>query len=121
VGAPRELYDQPATPFVMSFLGPVTAVGDVLVRPHDLTISLERGEGREAQVSRVIHLGFEVRVELELADDGQVSVQLTKAEAEQLELSEGDIVYVSEPSSSPGLPPASRPSEAASPLPDPRG
>jgi sulfate transport system ATP-binding protein len=122
VGAPRELYDKPASPFVMGFLGPVTSVGDVLVRPHDLTVSLEPGEGRrEAQVSRVAHLGFEVRVELELADDGQVSVQLTKAEAEQLELAAGDIVYVSEPSSSPGPPPASRPSAEASPLPGPRG
>ncbi|MFL5843274.1 MAG: sulfate/molybdate ABC transporter ATP-binding protein [Solirubrobacteraceae bacterium] len=121
VGAPRELYDQPATPFVMSFLGPVTAVGDQLIRPHDLSVSLEPREGaREAQVSRVVHLGFEVRVELELADEGHVSVQLTKAEAEQLELSDGDIVYVSASPSSPGLPPASPPSEEASPLPDPQ-
>ena len=118
VGAPRELYDQPATPFVMSFLGPVTEVGDVLVRPHDLSVSLEPGDGaREAQVSRVVHLGFEVRVELELADDGQVSVQLTKAEAEQLELAQGDIVYVSASPSSPGPLPASPPSAAASPPP----
>jgi sulfate transport system ATP-binding protein len=115
VGAPRELYDAPATEFVMGFLGPVTKVGDALLRPHDLSVSLERGEGsREAQVSRVVHLGFEVRVELELADEGAVSVQLTKAEAEQLELADGDIVYVSASPSLPGPPPASRPSEAAS-------
>jgi sulfate transport system ATP-binding protein len=115
VGAPRELYDAPATEFVMSFLGPVTKVGDALLRPHDLSVSLEQREGsREAQVSRVVHLGFEVRVELELADEGAVSVQLTKAEAEQLELADGDIVYVSASPSSPGPPPASRPSEAAS-------
>jgi sulfate transport system ATP-binding protein len=118
VGAPRELYDNPATPFVMSFLGPVTEVGQVLVRPHDLSLSLEPADGgREAQVSRVVHLGFEVRVELELADDGQVSVQLTRAEAEQLELSEGDIVYVSASPSSPDPLPASPPSEEASPPP----
>src|SRR4051812_46060772 len=35
VGAPRELYDRPSSEFVMSFLGPVTAVGDTLLRPHD--------------------------------------------------------------------------------------
>ena len=120
VGPPRELYDRPATPFVMSFLGPVTAVGGVLVRPHDLSVSLEPGEGRrEAQVLRVTHLGFEVRVELDLADGEQVSVQLTKGEAEQLELSQGDIVYVSASPSSPDPLPASPPSAAASPTPGP--
>ncbi|MCW2991300.1 MAG: cysA, partial [Solirubrobacterales bacterium] len=118
VGAPRELYDKPASEFVMSFLGPVTRVGDVLLRPHDLSVTIEPGEGgREAQVSRVVHLGFEVRVELELADEGAVSVQLTKAEADQLELEAGDIVYVSASPSSPDLPPASPPSEEASPQP----
>jgi sulfate transport system ATP-binding protein len=121
VGAPRELYDRPASEFVMSFLGPVTKVGDVLLRPHDLSVSLEPADGgREAQVSRVVHLGFEVRAELELADDDDaVWVQLTKAEADQLELTAGDIVYVSASPSSPDLPPASPPSPAASPLPGP--
>jgi hypothetical protein len=33
-------------------------------------------------------------VELELAGDGAVAVQLTRSEAEQLELQRGDIVYV---------------------------
>jgi sulfate transport system ATP-binding protein len=90
------------------------------VRPHDLSVSLEPTEGgREAQVSRVVHLGFEVRVELELADEGQVSVQLTKAEAELLELAPGDIVYVSASPNSPGPLPASPPSAAASPPPGP--
>ena len=95
VGPPRELYDRPASEFVMSFLGPVTRVDDRLVRPHDLLLSAERVEGgREAQVSRVVHLGFEVRVELDLAAGEQVSVQLTRSEAEQLELAPGDIVFV---------------------------
>jgi sulfate transport system ATP-binding protein len=107
VGAPRELYDAPASEFVMSFLGPVTRVGDQLIRPHDLTLSPERVDGgREAQVRRVVHLGFEVRVELDLAEGEQVSVQLTKAEAEQLELSSGDIVYV-RPEPAPAVPPVS--------------
>jgi sulfate/thiosulfate transport system ATP-binding protein len=95
VGAPRELYDRPANAFVMSFLGPVTRVDGALVRPHDLVLSPEPADGaREAQVARVTHLGFEVRVALELPEGEQVSVQLTRAEADQLELSAGDIVYV---------------------------
>ena len=95
VGAPRELYDTPANEFVMGFLGPVARLGDGLVRPHDLVLRTDPdGIGVEAQISRIVHLGFEVRVELDLAGDGAVYAQLTRHEAEQLELHEGDIVYV---------------------------
>jgi sulfate/thiosulfate transport system ATP-binding protein len=94
-GAPRELYERPATPFVMGFLGPVTRLGADLVRPHDVAISLHADGGAlQAQVVRVVHLGFEVRVELALDDGGDVSVQLSHGEAEELELAAGDIVYV---------------------------
>jgi sulfate transport system ATP-binding protein len=96
-GAPRELYDAPANEFVMGFLGPVARLGDGLVRPHDLVLRTDPEPGAvEAQVTRVVHLGFEVRVELELAGDGSVAAQLTRNEAEQLELAPGDIVYVRE-------------------------
>ncbi|HEY6761323.1 MAG TPA: sulfate ABC transporter ATP-binding protein [Baekduia sp.] len=95
VGAPREVYDAPANEFVMGFLGPVARLGGGLVRPHDLVLNADPAPGAvEAQVTRVVHLGFEVRVELELAGDGAVAAQLTRHEAEQLELAEGDIVYV---------------------------
>src|SRR4051795_8162782 len=95
VGTPRELYDSPANEFVMSFIGPVNRIGDTFVRPRDLTLSLEQdGDATEAMVERVVHLGFEVRVEL-VRDDGQhLLAQLTKEEAEQLELERGQIVYV---------------------------
>jgi len=95
VGSPRELYESPANEFVMSFVGPVNRLGQTFVRPHDLAIALEPDVGSsEAMVERVVHLGFEVRVEL-VRDDGQhLLVQLTKEEAEQLELERGHIVYV---------------------------
>jgi sulfate/thiosulfate transport system ATP-binding protein len=95
VGSPRELYDEPANEFVMSFVGPVNRVGDTFVRPHDVEVRLEPEDGStEAMVERVVHLGFEVRVEL-VRDDGQhLLVQLTQEEAEQLELERGQIVYV---------------------------
>ncbi len=94
-GAPRELYDAPANEFVMGFLGPVARLGNGLVRPHDLVLRPDpEGNAQEAQVARIIHLGFEVRVELELAGDGIIAAQLTRHEVEQLELHEGDIVYV---------------------------
>jgi sulfate transport system ATP-binding protein len=95
VGTPRELYDRPASRFVASFLGPVSQLGDRLVRPHDIAISLDDGDGGlEAMVARVIHLGFEVRVELMLADGGSVSAQLTRSAVDELELSGGDIVWL---------------------------
>jgi sulfate transport system ATP-binding protein len=95
VGAPRELYDRPATPFVMRFLGPVTRLGEALVRPHDIALSLDEQPGSmEAQVARVVHLGFEVRAELVLGDGEEIAVQLTRGEADELELAAGDIVHV---------------------------
>jgi len=97
-GPPRELYEQPANPFVMGFLGPVARLGDTLVRPHDLRVHSEPLAGAfEAQVARVVHLGFEVRVELELDGGEPLSAQLTRDEAAELELRAGDIVWVRRP------------------------
>jgi sulfate transport system ATP-binding protein len=94
-GAPADVYEKPQTDFVMSFVGPVTQVGHQVVRPHDLEILAEPSSGTvEAIVQRVVRLGFEVRAELLPADGPQFSVQLTRAEAEELELTGGDIVWV---------------------------
>jgi sulfate transport system ATP-binding protein len=95
VAGPRELYDAPANEFVMSFVGQASRFGEAWVRPHDLRLSPTPGDGsREAMVDRVAHLGFEVRAEL-VRDDGEpFAVQLTRDEAEQLELARGQIVYV---------------------------
>jgi sulfate transport system ATP-binding protein len=97
-GPPRELYDRPANAFVMGFLGPVARLEGTLVRPHDLTLGREPRDGAlEAQVSRVVHLGFEVRVELELDDGDPLTVQLSRDELAELELAAGDIVWVRRP------------------------
>jgi sulfate transport system ATP-binding protein len=102
VGAPRELYDAPASEWVMGFLGETTRVGGRLVRPHDVELSGEPIDGGvEAMVGRVAHLGFEVRVELVAADDGAITAQLTRAEADALELRTGDVVWVRPPVSTP--------------------
>jgi sulfate/thiosulfate transport system ATP-binding protein len=97
-GPPRELYERPANAFVMGFLGPVARLGDTLVRPHDLRLHPEPYDGAlEAQVARVVHLGFEVRVELELDGAGPLTAQLTRDEAAELEPHAGDIVWVRRP------------------------
>jgi sulfate/thiosulfate transport system ATP-binding protein len=105
VGAPREVYDEPANDFVMGFLGPVSRVDGKLVRPHDVTLLTAPQDGTtEATVRRVVHLGFEVRVELELRDGERARAQLTRAQADELGLEPGDAVYVRLPE--PVQPPA---------------
>jgi sulfate transport system ATP-binding protein len=94
-GAPLDLYDRPVNDFVMGFLGPVATLDGRLVRPHDLHVTSEPRDGAfEAQITRVVHLGFEVRIEAELADGEKVWVQVTRGDAELLEAAPGDIVWV---------------------------
>jgi len=94
-GAPDELYERPANEFVMSFIGPVNRLGDAFLRPHDIQILPDDdGTGSEALVERVVHLGFEVRVELKLHDGRDVWAQVTRESAQQLELTEGQILSV---------------------------
>jgi len=98
-GTPTELYESPRNEFVMSFIGPVNRLGDAFVRPHDIQILPEPdGTSTEALVRRVVHLGFEVRVELTLPDGRDVWAQVTRDSAHELELSEGQILSVRLPS-----------------------
>jgi sulfate transport system ATP-binding protein len=98
-GAPRELYESPSNGFVMSFIGPVNRLGDALLRPHDIQILPHPDEAgaTEALVRRVVHLGFEVRVELTLPDGRDVWAQVTRGSAQELELEEGQILTVRMP------------------------
>ena len=99
IGTARELYEQPRNEFVMSFVGPVSRVGDALLRPHEIQLLDERrDDGVEALVRRIVHLGFEVRVELTLPDGTEIWAQITRELAEQMELQEGQIVTVRMPS-----------------------
>jgi sulfate/thiosulfate transport system ATP-binding protein len=95
VGAPRELYEEPANEFVMTFVGPVSRLGGEYIRPHDVELLLEPGTGTSvATVQRVVHLGFEVRVELQLDDDGELWAQVTREECERLGLAPGVRTHV---------------------------
>jgi len=94
-GGPRDLYEEPANEFVMGFVGPVNRIGEAFIRPHDVELLLEpASDCQEAMVERLVHLGFEVRVELVRGDGEQLSVQISRDEAERLELERGQIVYV---------------------------
>ena len=93
-GTPDELYDEPASDFVMSFLGPVTHLQGRPVRPHDLEIVSPSTPGAvTGKVERVVRLGFEVRVDV-ATDGGEVWVQLTRGDADRLAVTSGTEVGV---------------------------
>jgi sulfate transport system ATP-binding protein len=95
VGSPAECYDHPATPFVLTFLGPATRLGEDWVRPHDLEVTRQPlPGGTPAVVERITRLGFEVRLDLVLADGTNTWAQLARRDADALALSRGDEVYV---------------------------
>ncbi len=108
VGSPSAVYDSPANAFVMSFLGAVSSLNGVLVRPHDIRVgrnpdmaiantdnSIQATGVTRAVIDRVVMLGFEVRVELiNAATQTPFTAQITRGDAEALGLKEGDTVYV---------------------------
>ncbi len=103
VGTTDELYESPANDFVMSFLGPVTKLNGVLLRPHDLELLDEpTPTSVPATVVRVVRLGFEVRVDIKV-DDGEAWVQVTRDTAHRLRLEPGAEVYVCAHSRTPAV------------------
>ncbi len=109
IGTPLEVYDRPATPFVMEFLGDVNRVttpaadgqpgASTYVRPHDVAISRQpQGDGAagmEATVRALFIRGATVKVELERTGNGEhVEAQIPRARVEELALREGDTVFV---------------------------
>jgi sulfate/thiosulfate transport system ATP-binding protein len=117
IGSPAEIYDRPATPFVMSFVGevnilPTTAdlfrhhVGhkrsdrdptqsQIFIRPHDLEIQTEANhQTTKARVQRIAHLGRETQLELALPDEHIVVVHLSRERFAQLDIQSGQQVFV---------------------------
>ncbi|MEM7555382.1 MAG: sulfate/molybdate ABC transporter ATP-binding protein [Cyanobacteria bacterium P01_A01_bin.84] len=110
-GTPAQIYDHPATAFVMSFIGPVNVLpstsrifqsngfegthSEMFLRPQDVMVATSpNGTTVPARVSRLIHLGWEIQVELTL-DDGQVvSAHLTREKFDELNLEPQQRVYV---------------------------
>jgi len=79
VGSPRELYDNPASEFVMTFVGDAQPLGDVLVRPHDVELLHEPAEGAvEAMIVRVTLLGRDAKVELHDTSGSEIVALMTR-------------------------------------------
>jgi sulfate/thiosulfate transport system ATP-binding protein len=110
IGTPAEIYDNPASPFVMSFIGPVNIIpgstnilGDsnhasndhVFIRPQDIWIETQaNGTTIPARVNRVIHLGWEIQAEL-ILDDGQVlTAHLSRDRYNEIQIQPNQRVYI---------------------------
>jgi sulfate transport system ATP-binding protein len=96
IGTPDQLYDEPANDFVMGFLGEVTRLNGEMIRPHDIDLSVAPllAGSVEGVVSRVLRVGFEVRVTV-LTDNGEeVVVVLTRTHARSLDLDTGRHVWL---------------------------
>ena len=94
VGTPRALYDEPASEFVMRFIGDANLVGGVLVRPQDVELLDEPGDGGvEAMIVRITILGRDAKVELHDTAGGELVAVLTRERFDELELWRGQTVW----------------------------
>jgi sulfate transport system ATP-binding protein len=103
VGSPDAVYDHPATPFVLQFLGDVNLFHGRLghapgggvaadmgedvhyVRPHELDVVAEAGDGTwPAELSQALTLGPVTRLEFKRDDGSYVDVELSRAKWQQL-------------------------------------
>ena len=110
VGTPDQLYDEPANDFVMGFLGEVTELGPVRLRPHDIEIALtpDLAGGTAADILRLTRVGFEVRLIAGTEAGQEVSVVTTRTHARALGLEEGMRIWIT-PTSGAATVPAMKP------------
>jgi sulfate/thiosulfate transport system ATP-binding protein len=111
VGSPAEIYDHPATPFVMGFIGPVNVLSrtapifrgidmatdhtEVFVRPHDVVVATTPDPRTTlATVSQLIHLGWEVQAEFILEDGQPVTAHLSREQFDRLRLQPQQQVFI---------------------------
>ena len=106
VGTPDQLYDEPANDFVMDFLGEVTQLGTVRLRPHDIEIALnpDLAGSTAADILRLTRVGFEVRLVAGTEDGQEVSVVTTRTHARALGLEEGMRVWITPTSGATAVP-----------------
>lgn len=111
IGSAADLYDNPASPFVMGFIGPVNVLPsdaaifqsnkleainpNVFLRPHDISVSHSPDDSAApATVDRLIHLGWELQAELRFEDGRLVNVNLSREEGDRLNLQPRQQVFV---------------------------
>jgi sulfate transport system ATP-binding protein len=96
VGAPAELYDRPASEFVLRFVGDAVHLGPRLVRPHEIVLRRWPSDGAvEVEIERIAVLGADARVDLAEGGGERLTARLRRDELEDLELARGEIVWAS--------------------------
>src|SRR6478752_2673684 len=96
VGTPDTLYDEPANDFVMGFLGEVTQLGGLTLRPHDIDVSTTPllAGATPGTVTRLLRVGFEVRVTVTTDAGDDVTVVMTRTHSRSLGLDQGHKVWL---------------------------
>ena len=119
IGSPAEIYDQPATPFVMSFVGAVNVLpraalqGEdaaparassnpgkadaeaVFIRPHDVQVyTTPRPGSVPAQLRRLRHMGRDLQAELVLANGEVLMAQFPREQIDYQAIQPGDGVHI---------------------------
>jgi sulfate transport system ATP-binding protein len=104
VGTAAEIYDHPATPFVMTFVGEVNVLPselnafsatDLFVGPHGLELLREGQGGSVPAVLRCItHFGKELMVELQLENRQTLNAQLPRDRGDLHGLQNGDRIPI---------------------------
>jgi sulfate transport system ATP-binding protein len=98
IGSPDQLYDEPANDFVMGFLGEVTRLGPLALRPHDIEVAVAPGVvgSTPGVVLRALRVGFEMRLTVEVEGQAEpVLVVLSRTHARALDLELGSRVWLS--------------------------
>ena len=112
VGTPAEIYDQPATPFVMGFIGAVnvlpagvlgvaggaeqhSADTQLFVRPHDVEVFVDPQPDTVAvELRRLSHLGRDLQAELVMADGRVITAQIPREQMAFNSVSPGSRLHV---------------------------
>lgn len=97
IGTPDQLYDEPANDFVMGFLGEVTELSGLRLRPHDIDLATTPGapDAVAGRVVRALRVGFEVRFTVEVEGQAEPTlVVLSRTHARALDLDVGALVWL---------------------------
>lgn len=111
IGSPDEVYENPASPFVMSFVGEVNVLREakgliknnyisssslpVYIRPHDIDIDTSPRPGSvRATLVRIIPIGWEMQLELQIQENFTIAAQINREQLNQLDLQIGQRVYL---------------------------
>lgn len=111
VGSPADIYENPATPFVMSFVGAVNVLppdpiwrsqhvnlpthGEIFLRPHDIDILPTAARGSsQATIQRVVHLGWTIRLEMTLENAQPVTAHISRDQYQELQLKPQQTAFI---------------------------